>query len=439
MASNKVTQASLLTLLSSPIGNTPTPTNLKIRNETTATTTTTCTERTQNNNTDTKQLEERIKREPANVDLYEEGGAYPEIHVAQYPFGETPDDDAGRLAEVLLQTGMTMTQLQCAAGRAALANKPEPARPTEEWITACAYLQKHADDVQAGMKTLGRGRVPAVRRVAAVDAESVLYDVLKGSTGEGVPVVVSDGFHDWPAFAGNDNVPYTPWTFDNLVHARAAGSGDNIVDSAESLPSSMSVVDSGHDELPPIMANDRAPARHRDKNVDGRPQIVAMTDLSDFVQYVMERDSPRRLSAAEKQARDAITSKPLTDVTAAACRESSDPPSTGAPPPFYLNGWRAFSESAAMRDACPSPYFSAVVDHNRVIMSEVSKAISAKMQQPEMRDVFMDWAETSERALTKVFVSPPRTEHIQLGTYNSHESLTFQHTKQNHRLGQGTR
>jgi hypothetical protein len=68
-----------------------------------------------------------------------------------------------------------------------------------------------------------------------------------------------------------------------------------------------------------VTANDRAPARHTDA-ARGRPQLSAAVSLDEYVSY---------WSAAP---------------TAAAA-------AADAPPPFYLNGWRALSQHPVRLDA----------------------------------------------------------------------------------------
>ena len=344
---------------------------------------------------DADALRRRIQRDPGDARAYAGGGAFPEVHEAQFPMGRHGAEQAGeaeknKVAAAMLQTGMSLPQLQRAAGRAALANRPGPAPATDEWNAVKDYLRRHAASVTNGLRTLSRPDTPHVRRVSRVDADAVLDDVLRANGGEGEPVVVRDGFRDWPAFQGNDGVPHTPWTFHGLHLARTHG-GDPADDA----------------RFPPLMANDRAPARHRDKNVDKRVQTVALVGVDDFVQYVVDRDGAQRTQEAERDARSAADASPRA---APPTHEPTDPPDANAPPPFYLNGWRAFSESAAMRAACPGPYFAEGVDHNRIIMKEVAQVMGGKVRaSSDLGGAFTDWADTSERALTKVFLGPRHT------------------------------
>lgn len=347
----------------------------------------------------------RTLRSATDADAFGNGGgAFPEFHVAQFPLamGRTCKDKAA-IADAMLRTGMTFQQIQCEAGRAALRGNIGGMRATttEEWENAKAFLQKHGGDVMGGLITLGRGAVPQIPRISKLEPLEALEQCLSRGT-EGSPVVVADAFHDWPAFSSEGD--YTPLTFDHLVQIRNSDAAEHTRDS-HPTGSSAGVPPVSAERL--IPANDRAPARHRDADVDQRPQTIALVGLDDFVSYVKDRDGEEAVAAAEANARQAARN--LSPALTRTSPEATVVPAPQSSPAFYLNGWKAFSECAILRALCPSPYFSLEVDHNHAIMSEVAKAISVKAGPGTVRDTFTNWAETAEVALTKIFLGPRHT------------------------------
>lgn len=119
-----------------------------------------------------------------------------------------------------------------------------------------------------------------------------------------------------------------------------------------------------------VLVNDRAPARHAD-GMKGRPQRTATTTISDFVQYVL-------------------------------LRERGELPQNAAP--FYCNGWRAFSDFPALREAVPGPYFTAEVDHNERILESLSADVLPGAL-PHQKDG-TPWYDGIDSGMSKLFLGP---------------------------------
>ena len=94
---------------------------------------------------------------------------------------------------------------------------------------------------------------------------------------------------------------------------------------------------------PRVVANDRAPARQRDR-LDGRPQRSVTVTLAEYAEY------------------------------ATRCGEGRVP---GAP--FYLNGWHAFKRHPELLDEINYPdSLGFLEDHTRTVLVEIDKALQAR-------------------------------------------------------------
>lgn len=127
-----------------------------------------------------------------------------------------------------------------------------------------------------------------------------------------------------------------------------------------------------------VRVNDRAPARHADALPGGGGrQNSHHLRLSDYLSYVEQL--PRSLETID----------PI------------HPPGT----PFYLNGWRAFTEVPALVSDCPPPQFCAAVDETL----ELLQAIDNQLFKGSKPHDGSDWCAQVNLNLNKVFLGPPGT------------------------------
>lgn len=177
-----------------------------------------------------------------------------------------------------------------AAGCAGAPERELLARLPQRWPRNWESVPRRAD-VTPGART-GAGRETPPRADSTCFAPRPAAEVAACLAGDGAPLVVADALRDWDAARR--------WTPASL---RARFGADAVA------------------------ANDRAPARHGDAAA-GRPQRSAPVTLADYLEYYEYACAPASAPAG-------------TDGADGAPPRSLAP---GAPPPFYLNGWRAPSQ-----------------------------------------------------------------------------------------------
>lgn len=158
--------------------------------------------------------------------------------------------------------------------------------------------------------------------------------------GEGRPVIVTDATEGWPA---------QDWTLQRLRDAGGATS---------------------------VLVNDRAPARHADiLPGGGGPQQSIQLRLTEYIDYIEQL--PASLDRVD----------PATATT-----------------PFYLNGWRAFSDVPTLAADCPAvPRFAAPLDETAALLA----AIDAQLFGAAPGTPGSAWCTQVDDNLRKLFVSPP--------------------------------
>lgn len=275
----------------------------------------------------------------------------------QYPLGLGRRGAGRELPEVLLQ--MPHAELLARAARHQMA---QGGTATPEYESFLRFAARAADVVGAagggveaeaeavvGVVARAMGRVRRVRALRAAEAEALLVE------GEGTPVVVEDGMRGW------DRAALTP-------SALAERTGDALV-----------------------LANDRAPARRADSRpgasrTGARKQRTVQLPLREYVDYTADLPGFEALAAGGGvEHRDRA--------------------------PFYLNGWRAFSDgevpsAASLRAACPQPYFTAAIDHNDEILAEMGRLVFGAGEAKPGAVSADAWAETTGHGLQKIFMSP---------------------------------
>ena len=354
---------------------------------------------------------------PANDAYFGGGGAFPEIHVVQFPaaigWDARCDEDAARKSRgrgVCSSQGtsqaapqspatldMDFDQLQTIAARMMLRLGPDPNDPTHaphaanmaaardvaprrstnEWdsfVDFCARVSAHARATRGPSATISAADVVShlldshpnasrVTRVSDPDPATVAETYLVCDGGVGVPVVVTDGGKDWPGLG---------WS----VRELGARFGRSFV-----------------------RCNDRAPARREDALDErtGGAQRSAALSMLEYSRYCSERPGM-----------DNVGSLRVADA------------------PFYANGLRhgvfehpetdgvrrgggsgtGFIEirdgSSATREAFPAPAFTRLCDQVVDIVAETHSAILPNAP-PGARD---EMATSLSAGLSKVFVGP---------------------------------
>ena len=194
-----------------------------------------------------------------------------------------------------------------------------------------------------------------VRRVRAFDPAAAVALLTEG---QGTPLIFSDGTRGWDL---------RPLRLDALARAH---------------PSAR------------VVANDRAPARRADAARDSRPQRTARLTLGAYLEYVASRPGWDELASS-------LASSPASSPASSMASGGPSIPQDPADTPFYLNGWRAFSDIPSLQGACPAPYFARHIDDNEQILAEVGRRVFGLDRLERAR-----WARTTDRSLQKVFASP---------------------------------
>ncbi|KAK3287579.1 hypothetical protein CYMTET_4928 [Cymbomonas tetramitiformis] len=124
-----------------------------------------------------------------------------------------------------------------------------------------------------------------------------------------------------------------------------------------------------------VMANDRAPARHADEAIDRKQRTVHMP-LADYLSYCQRLCQPDLPESERRKV------------------------------PFYLNGWRAYSQHPELMHDIPGPYFTSQCDHTCMVLAQVDKLVF-KAQSSDDGDA--PWVSGMNMSLNKLFVGPPGT------------------------------
>lgn len=276
----------------------------------------------------------RARFVPTCEEDFDDGGAYPECHVVQFPRGMGRHSKDVTIAEACLKSGMSVEQLMQRASARMLQTKDT----TPEYDSFVSFMSRNESNPAAGVPGT---RHDTVRRIRNVDSYAVEKEHLEG---KGQPAVIEDACRDWKA------IGY--WQFATLK---------------ERFPATC------------VVANDRAPARHRDKTgAPARPQRTAQVTLETYMNYTMSRTGS-----------DLETEAAVHGV------------------PFYLNGWKAFVDFPELLEECPYPYFTSRCDQTLELMKELDRALFGKV--PLQAAKSTEWYKKASLSMSKVFAGPRGT------------------------------
>lgn len=123
-----------------------------------------------------------------------------------------------------------------------------------------------------------------------------------------------------------------------------------------------------------VLVNDRAPARHADAlSSTGKQHTISLS----LNQYISKYIHPHTSTLTENQHTK----------------------------PYYLNGWRAFSEFPSLSvDAPIVPEFAVDMDHTQLLLEALDKALFGNNNKSPS-----DWCKNVSLNLSKLFIGPPGT------------------------------
>ncbi|KAK9915224.1 hypothetical protein WJX75_006445 [Coccomyxa subellipsoidea] len=217
---------------------------------------------------------------------------------------------------------------------------------------AClAHLRKHkaGQGMSAASNGVGHSLVLEQDPISTVTA-----DVASCLEGAGRPVIISDAFSKWPALQ--------KWSFAFFRHRFGQR---------------------------PVKVNDRAPARHADLKTGVGLLRTCEISLDRYIQYI------ENLPSTLEELRNRVHSQGSASSSANSA-------------PYYLNGWRAFSEHPELADDCPGPDFLRGVDQSAEIMCAVEATLLGKALQKPEASPHLTWSGITSN-LKKVFMGPPGT------------------------------
>jgi len=271
---------------------------------------------------------------PTVEEDFGDGGAFPECHVAQFPRRMGRGSKDSTIAEACFRTGMSVEELMQQASAKMLHTKDK----TPEYESFVSFMRRNQSDPVPGVPGI---RTNNIRKVRNVDAHAVEKAFLEGT---GQPTVIEDACRDWKAIGS--------WRFETLK---------------QRFPATK------------VAANDRAPARHRDKTgVPPRPQRTAQITLKAYMNYAMNRSG---LDLETEAATYGV--------------------------PFYLNGWKAFIDYPELLEECPYPYFSSQCDQTLDLMKELDRVLFGKVPQQAAKSA--QWYANASLSMSKVFAGPRGT------------------------------